>query len=145
MSITFWAPDAPTVTVKPYEDEPDYEEVVSTLPELNVSQFNAFGFLSLMGLEPDDCGTITVEDMDALITRLLVLANRAGERAQLVSEAPPEDQRMRFVQEGNVVAVQRGPHIIGGAVTDERVLRYVTTMLDLLTQARKANYVVSWG
>lgn len=146
MSITFWAPDAPTTKVKPFpEDEPDYEEVVSTLPELNVSQANAAGFLVLLGLVPDDCGTIEVSDMGPLIERLTVLANRPEERVALVREAPPPMQSVGWTQEGNVATLQRGLTLIEGGVSDERVRRYASTLLALLTQARQANYCVSWG
>ena len=42
MSITFWCPQAPTKRFVPYpEDEPDYEETRSTLPEVNLSNSSA--------------------------------------------------------------------------------------------------------
>lgn len=127
MSITFYAPDAPTRQVQPYDDEPDYVETRSTLPELNVSNMNASVVFDLLGIVGDSCGTILVADMDPIIKRLLDHNNRPNKRALHERET---------IQSKNMV-------IFG--VDDDRIKYYIDTMLHLLTQCKQSNFNISWG
>jgi hypothetical protein len=143
MSITFWAPDAPTRMVRPYTDEPDYEEARSDLPELNVSQFNARPLLELVGLPPEDAGTVQAADMGPLISRLMVLTNQNSARAQAVRPGGELPRAGSTGVDGEFSP--RGPRVIDGGLEDSRLQRYVSTLLELFTQARRAGYSVSWG
>jgi hypothetical protein len=144
MSITFWAPAAPTVRVKPYDDEPDYEEDQSTLPEINLANSNALAFLRLLGVEAEYCGTFTVKDQEALLPRLLLLANSADARGPAVRE-PSMEQTVHRSIEGNLVQLTRGARMFDCGLGDEQVQSYALRMLDLFKQAHVGGYNVSWG
>jgi hypothetical protein len=144
MSITFWAPDAPPQLVTPYEDEPDYQEQRSTLPELNLANDNAQAFLALLEIPWDWCGTIAVAEFDKVIPRLLVLANSEDAR-QPVLRPGEQSQAVRVEQDGNLAVLRRGPRMYGGGLLDDPVQRYAQTLLALLMRAKQQGYCVSWG
>lgn len=146
MSTTFWAPAAPTRRVRPLPDEPAYEEEQSTLPTLTIAYANLPAFLSLLGIPPEsfDAGRIEPEDMDPLIHRLLWLLNDALARSRAI-RAPSDDQAVRFEHDGNVTRLRRLARCCDAGLSDERIERYVRTLLDLLIQARAADYAVVWS
>lgn len=145
MSITFWAPDAPTQQVRPYPDEPNYEETVSTLPELNISNANARVFLRLLGLPEDDCGGIRRDDLPAFAMKAIELLNREG--LLLASERPRSDSRSLSPhnQSGNVIELRQGPRCIDFGLSVSQLERYATTFAELVTQAYRGGYDVCWG
>ncbi len=145
MSITFWAPDAPTKMVTPYPDSsPEYQEEQSTLPELKVGNGNALAFLGLLGITPDHCGTIELVEMPALLQRLLKLVNDPSARSPILVP-PSTHQSVRLECEGTVVAVQRNAYIISGGLGDHQVLHYATKLSQLLREAQQLGCIVSWG
>jgi hypothetical protein len=105
---------------------------------------NAFAFMRLMGLEPDDCGTLAAEDLPSYAARALELMNRPALR-QLELRPGTCRQSMKTVAEGNVVSIVRGPKIFEGGLSDEQVLRYASTFHSLATQAHQGGFAVSWG
>jgi hypothetical protein len=151
MSVTFWAPDAPTVAVKPYpEEEPDYVEERSTLPEVNLANANAREMLQLIGLDSDDlCGTLQPNEFGPVIARLQRLLNSEAARAPALKEISEPCRRLKACTGnenlGNVVHVGLGPRSIDGGRTDGYIQRRARDLLDLFVQARQANYCTSWG
>jgi hypothetical protein len=152
MSVTFWAPDAPTVTVKPYpEEEPNYTEERSTLPEVNLSNCNAREMLRLLGLDSEElCSTLQPEEFGPVVARLQTLLNSEDARSSAVSEPSEPSRRLRVLpasegDSGNVVHLGFGPLVIEGGRSDGYIQRRARDLLDLFVQARQANYKASWG
>ena len=150
MSITFWCPDAPTVETRPYpEDEPDYVERRSTLPELNLSNANAGALLELVGLPVDHAGTIEVEDLDALDRRIGAVPQAPVARASLLE--PPSVDGVPVV--GTCTLGQllldrphvRGPRILDPGRTDDYLVRRATQLRQLVAAAKSHHYCISWG
>ncbi len=144
MSITFWAPTAPTEIIRPFADEPDYTEERSTLPELNISDDNARAFIALLGLEFDHGGEILPQDFDPLVARCLVLSNRSEARAPALREDKATYSAMRAV-EGNLVQLERCLRSYDVGLSDEKVQRYAQTLLKLFASCRPQGYSVVWG
>ena len=153
MSVTFWAPDAPTVKVKPYPDEePDYVEERSTLPEVNLSNSNAREMLRLIGLDSEElCGSMQPDEFGSVIVKLQRLLNSEEARAPALKDSV-ELERSFGVRVasggygGNVVEVgYTGPRVFDGGRTDEYVKRRARDLLDLFVQARQGNYQACWG
>jgi hypothetical protein len=143
--MTFWAPDAPTNRVQPYEDEPDYFENRSVLPEIGLSNSNATRMLDLMGLDSTGyCGRVELADFDPVIERLTNLVNREEARKPGLLE-PSVHQSRRFVKEGNRLRMVTGPTIYMGGRDDEYIVRVATRLLELFVAARREGYAVSWG
>lgn len=69
---------------------------------------NAFAFMRLGGLEPDDCGTLAAEDLPSYAARALELMNRPALR-QLELRPGTCRQSMKTVAEGNVISIVQGP------------------------------------
>lgn len=146
MSVTFWAPDAPTTKVTPYDDAPDFVVEESVLPELNLSNSNASAFLKLLGLPNEECGTIEPEQFPALRQRLLELQNDEAARAPALR--PMEEAKQRVTperREDGVTVLRVGARVIDCGLQDHQVTRYAQVMGELLAQAQQHGYEVSWG
>jgi hypothetical protein len=146
MSITFWAPQAPTERVQPYEDEPDYFEDRSVLPQINLANSNAAAMLRLMGLDDQAyCGTVVPAEFAPVIERLTRVVNDARERASAVLAPSVSEGALRLVAEGNMVRVVRGPTVYSGGRDDDYVTRRATELLELFVAARREGFEVAWG
>jgi hypothetical protein len=156
MSITFWCPDAPTESYKPFpEDEPEFVTTRSTLPEVNMANGNALSMLDLMGLatgEDDYCGTVPVEKLPGVIERLQRVVADPVERAAAL-EAPtingvPQGQlslgELLRIKLGQPPA-RSGPTMLGGGRSDDYVRSRARALLDVFTAAQAHSYEVSWG
>ena len=124
MSVTFWCPGAPTVSVTPYEDEPDYVEQQSTLPEINLANANARAALEMLGLDgqnEDLCGTLRVAQLDPCIERVKRFIGNSVDRAsfleptvvngQVAVEQPLEQPQLVLDMEAGAVAADApAPH-----------------------------------
>lgn len=145
MSITFWCPEAPTEKVRPYEDEPDYEEERSLLPEVNMNNANAKSFLTLLGVPPDDCGRWETKDLPEIRRKLVELVNRPIARALGLKETEVYPGALRVAHEGNVVILSRGPYVVDFGRDDDYVVRRAQQLLALVSAAQDQGYSVSWG
>jgi hypothetical protein len=149
MSITFWAPDAPRYKVKPYpEEEPDYEEERSELPEINLSNSNASAILRALGvtLEPDYCGTWEVEQLPEILARAMKLANIEELRSPAVSETVQSGGELRRGEsDGNVVSLTAGCRMISFGRSDEYVRQTALRLVELLRIAKEQSFSVTWG
>ena len=142
MSVTFFSPDAPEETVRPYPTEPDYEEVRSTLPVLNLSNRNARVFLELLG-ESELVGTWSEPDYDRIASRCVWLLNKADARAS--AHIPASESRgTRVFHKDNLTQIGPGPLVIDAGLTDEQTQRYCETLLELIKQVRVEGYRISW-
>lgn len=104
MSVTFWCPEAPTEAFRPYEDEPDFVEHRSTLPELNVSEHNAKALLGMLGADPagnhyDRCGTVELADLPAFIAQIDRALEHPEYRASYLEPAVTTVSVSRLAQE----------------------------------------------
>ena len=147
MSITFWAPDAPTYEFIPYpEDEPDYVENISVLPEINLSNTNAYAMMEALGETPDYCGTWTVEELPALLERALKLANQEELRAPTTSETVESGRELRRgASEENVVSLTRSCRMVSFGRSDEYVRQKALDFAALFKAAKEGNFSVHWG
>jgi len=147
MSVTFFAPDAPTRKVTPYpESDPDYEIDESELPKLNLSNSNAGVLLDLLDipLAPAYSGCIEVHEMDALIAKLLIIGNKDSARSRVLRDFT-SSQDTRVEQVNGLTTIGKGPKVIDCGLSDTQVQRYTQTLLSLLTQAKQQGYRVFWG
>lgn len=156
MSITFWCPQAPTEQFVPYpEDEPDYVETRSTLPEVNLSNSNALAMLELMGLGigPDSyCGTVDADRLADVIERLKRLVADPVQRTPAlepatvngVPQGPCQDLasllRMKLAP-----VEQRGPTVYAGGRSDSYVRSRAQALLAVFEAARAHGFEVVWG
>lgn len=123
MSVTFWCPDAPTQVVTPYEDEPDYEETRSVLPECPVSNSNATAMLALIDsphMSNDEWGEVKAEDVPAVLEKIRVTKLGVDLGAAL-------EKRLNL------------------GVTKQRTARRLQSLFDVFSAAKDHNYSVSWG
>lgn len=119
--------------------------------EVNLSNVNALSMLSLMGVEQDYCGTLTVEALPGVIRRLMRAVNSEGTRGAFTVEAqeiPASPGRLVPVQDGNVVRLERqggSCHVFVGGRDDEYVARTAGRLLALCRKAQEAGEEVIWG
>ncbi len=147
MSITFWAPDAPRTKqqtecpicegagVDAYVEGLDcgycngrgwLDEEKSSLPEINMSNTNAWDFMARMGVTPDHCGRIPHASLSEIGPKLALIAYG------LTS-----------------VFLEREPSVVGSITycgrDHEYVVRRATEMLELVKQAQAGGYDITWG
>lgn len=157
MSITFWCPDAPTEPYTPYpEQDPEFVMERSTLPELNLSNSNALAMLDLMGLSKGDgedyCGSVTVEQLPAVIVRLQRVMQDPVERAAALQ--PPAINGVPVAQGalslGDLLKLKlaqpaKGPTMYDGGRSDAYLRSRASALLAVFQAALSHGYVVSWG
>ncbi|MBR8030062.1 hypothetical protein KDX27_34800 [Burkholderia cenocepacia] len=147
MSITFWAPDAPTRTVihRP-EGYEEYTEEVSVLPEIKLVDSNAFAMLEAFGLAPDQCGSWSASELPEMLRRAVKVANLQSLRELATSETLDTQGAMRVLdRSGGVVSIGRGPRMVSLGRTDDYIRRVALRFVDLFQQAQAGGYQVSWG
>lgn len=104
------------------------DEEFSDLPELNLSNTNAYAFLHLLQVETgeDCCGTIPNDQLPVLLSRLQMVVAKVSSPF-LVTET---------ISDGNVTFCGR---------SEEYVAHRSAQLLDLFVQARDKGYDVTWG
>jgi len=149
MSVTFSAPDAPKKTVpcwmcddaRRWEEDPtavcsshcDGTLRESTLPEVNFSNHNARGILHLLGLDASDLwGELTCDEIPTVLQRMLPLINVKAQREHLNAPTVVDTEVGRCT-------------IVWGGNTDEQTLRRLLSIQELLAEAHKGGFGVSWG
>lgn len=147
MSITFWAPDAPTRTVIHRPDGyEEYTEEVSVLPEIKLVDSNAFAMLEAFGLAPDQCGSWSASELPEMLRRAVKVANLQSLRELATSETLYTQGAMRALdRSGGVVSIGRGPRMVSLGRTDDYIRRVALRFVDLFQQAQAGGYQVSWG
>ncbi|MGY6251852.1 hypothetical protein ACXIVK_00210 [Paraburkholderia caledonica] len=125
MSITFWAPEAPTRTET--HDPEGYEawtEEVSSLPEIKLSSSNALVMLEALGVKPDLCGAWSADQLSEVLRMAADVAN------------VPE--RLERVGAGWSGIAPPGPVV-------DHIRRTALRFVDLFRQAQAGGYKVCWG
>lgn len=125
MSVTFLAPDAPSVQVIPFESEPDYVETQSVLPEVCLSNANAALLLQALN-EKELWGQWEVHDLPHVKDAL-----------EKVIEGPDRLECTRLAV--------HGPRIIDPGMDASGLRWRAGLVLDLVNQALLGGYRVSWG
>ncbi len=166
MSTTFFCPEAPTITEKERCARCEWlsletgnevfgcadglcssgwiEYPKSVLPEVNFSVANAAAVLRLLGETPAFEGEWSATDLDHIIRAALVALN---DRAAVVAEVvPPSTSRgvARFVEDGNMVQIARGPVWIDFGSDAERIVGRLREVATLCIEARKSGWRVVW-
>ncbi len=150
MSVTFFAPEAPTTTKEvDYGDGDVVLEIVSCLPEVNVSNDTASTLIDVLRLPVGARkleGSLSEPDLDAAIKQAFLALNNRGSIAQHVLEACEEVGPMRARKSnGGVTTIGRGAHLHDFGCSEDRIVRRVGHLLDLFKQARASGYTVCWG
>lgn len=164
MSITFFCPEAPShhrrvpcdsptmgLTCTPEErcgycDDGMMDERVTECPEANFANENALNILSLLGLDRDFYGEISVEAIPYVLRRCMVALARDDSRAHLIEEPRESWGRVEVIEMGNTLArISTGPRVIRMGNTDEQTIRRVTAVRDLLVWAHEHGHKVCWG
>lgn len=169
MSVTFGCPEAPTERLPcpwcgeggRWVDRPDMltpegrcdqwcdgtvEESVA--PEVNLSNHNAGNILHLLGLfDPEGpWGSLSVEEIPAVLQRCMVVLARETRRAHLVEDTFEEGgQRRLVVNEEGLPEIQTGCRVIHCGNTDEDTVRRIEALRDLLAWAHEHGLRVCWG
>lgn len=146
MSVSFWCPEAPTKEVRPYRDEPDLVETVSTLPECDFTSANAAAVLRAAGLPTECWGEWKNDELPAVQSALLRLVNSANARKVAVRQTTEWRGQLRATgTDGNVVEVGRGPTFISCGMNDEGVRSRAARLMEVVDAARRFGGSVTWG
>jgi hypothetical protein len=127
MTITFWAPDAPTrKELRQPEGYDEYEEESSVLPEIRLTSSNALTMLEALGVTPDLCGSWSAGEVGEMLRRAAALGTvhervQSGVTAGQSAALMPQGQREDYIRH-----------------TAQR-------FVDLFRQAQDGGYRVCWG
>lgn len=130
MSVTFFMPDAPTVKIQPYEDEPNYWEEVPASPfvEINMANSNAAAILAVIDPGADYTGgRWELEKLHAVFKRTMKALNRDDTVSSLI---------LADTQVGNLFECGRDM---------DYVTRRLTDMANLLRIAIQHKMPVNYG
>jgi hypothetical protein len=141
MSVTFWVPDAPQVEVE-CEFCRDHgtperhggkcspwctgKQLDSTAPEANFSNYNAFGVLALLGLDPQPCGSVSPEDIPRVLQQIMLVCET--DRVSYLDQPPSSEGR-----------------VIYGGNTREDTRRRLDAVRAVLDAAARGGWEVVWG
>jgi len=110
---------------------------------------NAYALMRVVGIEPDECGTLEGASLDAAIRGCLRALNSASARSSAVrgpEHIPGGHAGMAVVQDGSVTRLQRmGAEAHIGGLSDEQVEVRVRRLLDICRKAKEAGEVSHWG
>lgn len=138
MSVTFFVENAPTKTV-PNEffdiDEPEHYIYnpkmidISAWPELNVCQANVNSLLKLAQLPigEDSTGTIHYKDLHVVMRNLIAALASERKRSMMVHDSFEEKN---FFHSGT---------------TDDRVCRYLETLMEVVSYCIEHSQNLVWG
>jgi hypothetical protein len=125
MSITFWAPEAPTRTETHHQEGYEaWTEEVSSLPEIKLSSSNALVMLEALGVKPDLCGAWSTDQLGEMLRRAADVAN-----------VPDRLERVGAAWSG---IAPPGPVV-------DHIRRTALRFVDLFRQAQADGYKVCWG
>jgi hypothetical protein len=147
MSITFWAPEAPTLEQLPIPEQDSNVEVqASVFPEIDLAVANAKAMLAALGLPADSGGEIPVAQLPEVLARALKLANLSSLRGRVTSDPDVSGGELRVREsEGNVYSLGRSCTMISMGRTDEYVERTALRFVELFRKAYEQNYRIVWG
>lgn len=116
---------------------------------LNLTGTNAYALFGVVGIEPEEFGTLEGASLDAAIRGCLRALNSASARSSAVRGAeylPAGHAGMAAVQDGSVTRLERrGPETFIGGLSDEQVEVRVRRFLDICRKAKEAGEKIVWG
>jgi hypothetical protein len=91
-------------------------------------------------------GSIPAEGVPFALQRCMVVLAKEGVRAPYLDEGGELPRTTRVVEgEDGLPTLTAGPRVFMGAMSDERVVRQVTAVRDLLSTCAQRGWGVSWG
>lgn len=124
----------------------EFEEWVSSAPELQVSNSNGYEIQRMLGLDPDYSGLIHNKDLPKVMRRLIQLKNQ--NTSQYTQDPSDEQGPMgkRYTDDQGVTHIGRaGPRIIDVGRSQGQINRYVDTLIELVKFAQENDASISWG
>lgn len=118
--------------------------IVSTAPELDVSNANGYAIMDMLGVEPDDLGIIYNKDLADVMRRLILLKNKGAEE---YTKAPSTSQGpMRATKDDSgMTRIGRGATMHDFGRSQSQVERYIDKLIEIVRFAQKNNAHVSWA
>lgn len=123
-------------------------EEVSEAPELNLSNVSAYSILRLLGLPPEDGGTIQAHEVPDVLRRVIRALNVDADRAGLVREGFDERAhapRIEHDKTTGLPTISTGCRSVSFGTTDEQTVRWLTVLQEILTYAADRELPVGWG
>jgi len=148
MSVTFYIPDAPTITkefecICTQDGEVDikcshcsgtgkgsYEESIA--PNCNFANVNARDIMSLIDLPQEPCGDLSLEKTPEILRKALAALNLRNRRKCLDREPMMETGA-------------RGARVFYSGNTDSQTKRRLEQIIEVLKYAIEHNQKMSWG
>lgn len=120
------------------------QEPVSDAPELSVSNSNGFAIQEMLGLEPDDSGTIYNKDLPKIMRRLIQLKNKGS--SEYTQEPSTSQGPMRKTQtDQGITKISRGPTMHDYGRSQGQVDRYIDELIKIIKFAQENDAHISWG
>lgn len=168
MSVTFTAQGAPSRTVRRPCSSPSMgltctaeercgycdggEEWVDehTVPPVDTSNAMARVVFNLLGVEGEGehglVGSVEHAALPFALQRCMVVLAKEGVRAPYLDEGGELPRTTRVVKgEDGLPIITTGPRVFMGSMSDERVVRVVERVRDLLSSCAQQGWGVSWG
>jgi hypothetical protein len=123
----------------------EVNEIVSTAPELNVSNSNGIAIQEMLGLDADYSGVIPYEELPNLIRKLIKLKN------QSVSQYTQEPNKSQGSmgswedEQGQTHIGRKGPTMYDFGRSQQQVESYIERLIKLIQFAQKHNASIGWG
>jgi hypothetical protein len=164
MSVTFFCPEAPSRVERVPCDSPDLglectegarcgycddgwtEQHVSDSPEASFSNFNTRTVLAALQLPADVIGSLTPDQIPAVLRRCMLVLNRADNREPMVHDGYEEPRQTRVhINDDGLPEITTGPRVIHCAVSDASVICRLRGIQEILAYAAEHDYTVAWG
>lgn len=162
MSITFWAPAAP-ITHTTMEEcfcvidgTPDesctycngtgQEEISHTaVQEMNLSNSNAMAIQSVLGYEPDYCGTWKAAELGDVRQRIMRALNSERTRGAEVYGASDSRKARVVINEDGMPQIATGCRIIDCGRSDTYIVTRLAHLEQMTIAAQELGLDISWG
>jgi len=127
----------------------EYEQQLSTAPELNVANTNARVVLDILGLEFDYSGSIPAKDIPTLRRRLIQFSNSKGSADAYTRDyEKSQSTTMRKSKDADGITrlePKKGATMIDMGLSKEQIRGYVDRLMPLLDYAQKKDVDITWG
>jgi hypothetical protein len=119
-------------------------EMVSTAPELSVSNDNGAAIQEMLGLEPDYSGMIHNKDLPEVMRKLIKLKNQGSEEYTVAPSTSRGSARATKDDQG-MSRITTGPTMHDYGRSQAQVDRYVDRLIELVKFAQANNAHINWG
>lgn len=112
-------------------------------PKMGVSNHNVQVICQILGIpyEEGRNGWVEPSDVPAFVSRLLRVKNNGSD----FTRPPSKEQSVYADKSGPIPEIKRGPTMIDLGVPPAQAARYVDTLLDIFTWAKKNGTGVGWA